>query len=108
MIIFILGCDLTPTDAVRQCADEGFVNTLPIPSGVVCYNRTTAGSEAVYTSAMMTFTRMVQQQECAGVMVYGMEEYLNAYHIKWTTSYNNTVVNIMFQTTVLNKYIGQQ
>ena len=45
------GCsltDLTPTDAVRQCADRGLVNTLPIPSGVVCYNRTTVGSEAVY------------------------------------------------------------
>ena len=45
------GClltDLTPTDAVRQCTDRGFVNTLPIPSGMVCYSRTTAGSEAVY------------------------------------------------------------
>ena len=45
------GCsltDLTPTDAVRQCADRGFANTLPIHSGVVCYNRTTPGSEAVY------------------------------------------------------------
>ena len=40
--------DLTPTDAVRQCADRGLVNTLPIPSDVVCYSRTTAGSEAVY------------------------------------------------------------
>ena len=40
--------DLTPTDAVRQCADRGFANTLPIPSGVVCYSRITAGSEAVY------------------------------------------------------------
>ena len=40
--------DLTPNDAVRQCADRGLVNTLSIPSGVVCYNRTTAGSEAVY------------------------------------------------------------
>ena len=45
------GClltDLTPSGAVRQCADRGYANTLPIPSGVVCYNRTTAGSEAVY------------------------------------------------------------
>ena len=45
------GCsltDLTSTDAVRDCADRGFTNTLPIPSGVVCYNRTTTGSEAVY------------------------------------------------------------
>ena len=45
------GCfltDLTPTGAVRQCADRGFVNTLPIPNGVVCYNRTTAGSKAAY------------------------------------------------------------
>ena len=40
--------DLTPTDAVRQCPDRGFANTLPIPSGVVCYNRTTTGSEVVY------------------------------------------------------------
>ena len=40
--------DLTPTDAVRQCTDRGFVNTLPIPSGVVCYSQTTTGSEAVY------------------------------------------------------------
>ena len=49
MIIFILGCsltDLTPNDAV--CPDRGYANTLPISSGVVCYNRTTAGSEAVY------------------------------------------------------------
>ena len=45
------GCsltDLTPSDAVGQCADRGLVNTLSIPSGVVCYNRTTAGSEALY------------------------------------------------------------
>ena len=40
--------DLTPTDAVRQCADRGFPNTLPTPSGVACYDRTTTGSEAVY------------------------------------------------------------
>ena len=40
--------DLTPTDAVTQCADRGFANTLPIPSGVVCYSRTDAGSEAIY------------------------------------------------------------
>ena len=51
ILILTTGCfltDLTPTDAVRQCADRGFVNTLSIHSGVVCYNRTTAGSEAVY------------------------------------------------------------
>ena len=45
------GCflsDLTPTDAARKCADRGFVNTVSISSGVVCYNRTTTGSEAVY------------------------------------------------------------
>ena len=49
MTICTTGCsstDLTPTD--RWCADRGFGNTLPIPSGVVCYNRTTAGSEALY------------------------------------------------------------
>ena len=51
MTICTAGCSLTgltPTDAVRQCADGGFANTLPIPSGMVCYNRTTTGSEAVY------------------------------------------------------------
>ena len=50
-IVHTIGCsltDLTPTDAVRQCPDRGFTNTLPIPSGVVCYNRATAGSKAVY------------------------------------------------------------
>ena len=51
MTICTAGCslaDLTSTDAVRQCADRGFEKTMPIPSGMVCYNRTTAGSEAVY------------------------------------------------------------
>ena len=45
------GCplaDLISTDAVRQCAGRGFVNTLHFPSGLVCYNRTTTGSEVVY------------------------------------------------------------
>ena len=45
------GCpmlDLIPNNAVRLCADRGFVNTLLVPRGVVCYNRTTAESEAVY------------------------------------------------------------
>ena len=45
------GCslsDLAPTDAVRQCTDRGFANTMTIASGVVCYNRTTAKSQAVY------------------------------------------------------------
>ena len=44
------GCsltDLTPTDASKQCAIREFVNFLPIPNGVVCYNRTTT-LEAVY------------------------------------------------------------
>ena len=40
--------DLTPNNAVRQSVDREFVNTLPIPSGVVCYNRTTTESEVVY------------------------------------------------------------
>ena len=40
--------DLAPNDAFRQCTERGFVNTLPVPNGVVCYSRTTAGSEAVY------------------------------------------------------------
>ena len=45
------GCsltDLTTTDAVTQCADRGFANTLPIPNGMVCYSTTEAGSEAIY------------------------------------------------------------
>ena len=49
--LYPIGCsltDLTPNNAVRQSVDREFVNTLPIPSGVVCYNRTTPGSEAVY------------------------------------------------------------
>jgi len=33
---------------VGVCADRGFVNTLPISNGVVCFSRSTAGSEAVY------------------------------------------------------------
>ena len=48
---FLLGCtltDLTPTDVVGVCADRGFANTLPISNGVVCFSRTTAGSEVVY------------------------------------------------------------
>ena len=51
MTLCTAGCslaDLTSTDAVRHCADRGFAKTLPIPSGVVCYSRTNAGSEAVY------------------------------------------------------------
>ena len=51
MFICTTGCsltDLTPTNPVRQCTERGFANTLPIPSGMVCYSRTTAGSEAVY------------------------------------------------------------
>ena len=45
------GCslnDLTPTDAVRQCADRGFANIVPIHGGVVCNTGTTLGSQAVY------------------------------------------------------------
>ena len=34
------------------------------------------------TSVMMAFTKMVQQQGCARVMVYGMAVYLSAYQIK--------------------------
>ena len=41
--------DLTPTDAVRQCTDRGFARTLYTPNGIVCYNSTIAGSEAVYS-----------------------------------------------------------
>ena len=51
MTICTTGCslsDLTTPDPVGLCADRGFINTLPIPNGVVCYNRTTGGSEAVY------------------------------------------------------------
>ena len=39
-------------------------------------------SQRQSTSVMMAFTRMVQQQECARVMVYGMAVYLSAYQIK--------------------------
>ena len=49
MITCTTGCsstDLTTPD--RQCADRGYANTLLIPSGVICYSRTNAGSEAVY------------------------------------------------------------
>ena len=49
MITRTTGCsstDLTTPD--RQCADRGYANTLLIPSGVICYSRTNAGSEAVY------------------------------------------------------------
>ena len=43
------GCFLTDlTSADRVCRDRGFANTLPVPSGAVCYSQTTAGSEAVY------------------------------------------------------------
>ena len=50
-LLLLLGCTLTnliPTDPVGQCADRGFANSLPISNGVVCFSRTTAGSEAVY------------------------------------------------------------
>ena len=39
---------LTSADAMRHCADRGFANTITTPSGVLCFSRTTAGSEAVY------------------------------------------------------------
>ena len=77
------GCpltDLTSTDAVSQCADRGFANTLPIPSGVVCYNRTTTGSEAVYICDE-GFHQDGAQRGCARMVVYGMEVYLSAYQI---------------------------
>ena len=52
MCICTTGCsptDLASTDVVRQWADRGFsVNTMTIPSGVVCQSRTTAESQAVY------------------------------------------------------------
>ena len=52
MTVSTTGCsltDLTPTDAVRQCTERGFANTLYIPNGVVCYSSTIAGSEAIYS-----------------------------------------------------------
>ena len=42
------------------------------------------------TSVMMAFTRMVQQQGCARVVVYGMVVYLSAYQIK-----EDKMVNIL-------------
>ena len=49
-LLVLLGCtltDLTP-HVVGLCADRGFANSLPISNGVVCFSRTTAGSEVVY------------------------------------------------------------
>ena len=52
MTVCITGCsltDLASTDAVRQCADQGFsVNTMTILSNATCNSRTTAESQVVY------------------------------------------------------------
>ena len=51
MCVCTTGCsltDLASTDVVRQWADRGSVNTLSLPSGVVCQSRTAAESQAVY------------------------------------------------------------
>ena len=71
--------DLTPTDAVRQCTDRGFVNTLPIPSGVVCYSQTTTGSEAVYICDDGFHQNGAATRVC--VVVYGMAVHLSDYQI---------------------------
>ena len=44
---------------------------------------------------------MAQQQECARVMVYGMEVYLSAYQIKEGKMVN--IFCILLQTTVLKQ-----
>ena len=51
LFICTTGCsltDLVSTDVVGQLADRRFVNTLTIPSGMVCQSRTTAQSQALY------------------------------------------------------------
>ena len=51
MCICTTGCsltDLASIDVVRQWADRGSVNTMTIPSGVVCQSRTTTESQAIY------------------------------------------------------------
>ena len=53
------------------------------------------------TSVMKGFTRMVQQQGCARVMVYGMEVYLSAYQLKEGKMVN--IFCVLFQTTVLKQ-----
>ena len=54
MYFFNAGCNGTDlsnesgTTNTARCADRGFVNSLSISDGVVCYNGTTMGSMAVY------------------------------------------------------------
>ena len=40
--------DLVSTDVVGQWADRRFVNTLTIPSGMICQSRTASESQALY------------------------------------------------------------
>ena len=47
----------------------------------------------------MAFTRMVQQQECVRVVVYGMEVYLSAYQIK-----EDKMVNILCPFIIIQKW----
>ena len=51
------------------------------------------------TSVMMAFTRMVQQQGCARVVVYGMVVYLSAYQIK-----EDKMVNILCLFIIIRKW----
>ena len=108
MTICTAGCsltDLTPTDAVRQCADGGFANTLPIPSGMVCYNRTTTGSEAVYICDEGfhqdgTATRVCQSD---GVWNGSIPQCLPD-----QGEHNGKYLLYLFQTTVLDRHVGLQ
>jgi len=108
MTICTAGCsltDLTPTDAVRQCADRGFANTQPIPSGMVCYNRTTTGSEAVYICDEGfhqdgTATRVCQSD---GVWNGSIPQCLPD-----QGEHNGKYLLYLFQTTVLDRHVGLQ
>ena len=106
MIISILECsltDLTPDNAVRHCVDRGFVNTLPTPSGVVCYNRTTTGSEAVYICEDGFHQDGAEMRVCQSGGVWNGSIATSVLLIK-----EIMVVNIfcIFQTTALNRHVG--
>ena len=97
--------DLTSTDAVRLCANRGFANTLPIPSGVVCYNGTTAGSEAVYVCddgfhQDGAATRVCQS---GGVWNGSIPQCLPD-----QGEHNGKYLLYLFQTTVLDRHVGLQ
>ena len=97
--------DLTPTDAVRQCADGGFANTLPIPSGMVCYNRTTTGSEAVYICDEGFHQDGAATRVCqsGGVWNGSIPQCLPD-----QGEHNGKYLLYLFQTTVLDRHVGLQ